>query len=52
MHVCVCVHSRERLCVCGSRSIHPYENPDVLSMAVGYTGASYVRWMDEAVPDD
>ncbi|CAL8281959.1 protein CutA homolog isoform X3 [Gadus morhua] len=34
------------------RSIHPYENPDVLSMAVGYTGASYVRWMDEAVPDD
>ncbi|CAL8320412.1 unnamed protein product [Lota lota] len=34
------------------RSIHPYENPDVLCLAVGYASASYVRWMDEAVPDD
>ncbi|KAK0140988.1 Protein CutA [Merluccius polli] len=34
------------------RSIHPYENPDVLSLSVGDANAVYMRWMDEAVPDN
>lgn len=35
-----------------SRSFHPYANPEVLSFAVQDGSLSYMRWMDEAVPDD
>ncbi|TNM92207.1 hypothetical protein fugu_019219 [Takifugu bimaculatus] len=34
------------------RSFHPYANPEVLSFAVQDGSLSYMRWMDEAVPDD
>lgn len=34
------------------RSIHPYGNPDVVSLSVGAASTSYTRWVDEAVPDD
>lgn len=34
------------------RSIHPYENPEVLSLAVDDGSLAYMKWMDEAIPDD
>uniref|UniRef100_H3D7F5 Zgc:63972 n=1 Tax=Tetraodon nigroviridis TaxID=99883 RepID=H3D7F5_TETNG len=34
------------------RSIHPYANPEVLSLTVQDGSLAYMRWMDEAVPDD
>lgn len=34
------------------RSFHPYANPEVLSLAVQDGSLAYMRWMDEAVPDD
>lgn len=35
-----------------SRSFHPYVNPEVLSLIVQDGSLAYMRWMDEAVPDD
>uniref|UniRef100_A0A3P9B4W9 Zgc:63972 n=1 Tax=Maylandia zebra TaxID=106582 RepID=A0A3P9B4W9_9CICH len=34
------------------RSIHPYGNPEVLSLAVDDGSLAYMKWMDEAIPDD
>ncbi|XP_068562733.1 protein CutA homolog isoform X1 [Cebidichthys violaceus] len=34
------------------RSVHPYANPEVLSFPVEDGSLAYVKWMDEAVPDD
>ncbi|XP_068191082.1 protein CutA homolog isoform X3 [Antennarius striatus] len=34
------------------RSFHPYANPEVLSFPVEEGSLSYMKWMDEAVPDD
>lgn len=35
-----------------SRSIHPYANPEVLSLSVADGSLAYMEWMDEAIPDD
>ncbi|XP_069015984.1 protein CutA homolog isoform X1 [Embiotoca jacksoni] len=34
------------------RSVHPYANPEVLSFAVEDGSLAYLKWMDEAIPDD
>ncbi|XP_012721656.2 protein CutA homolog [Fundulus heteroclitus] len=34
------------------RSIHPYANPEALSFPVGDGSQAYMKWMDDAVPDD
>ncbi|XP_042251781.1 protein CutA homolog [Thunnus albacares] len=34
------------------RSVHPYANPEVLSFPVGDGSLAYMKWMDEAIPDD
>ncbi|TKS84645.1 Protein CutA -like protein [Collichthys lucidus] len=34
------------------RSVHPYENPEVLSFPVEDGSLAYMKWMDEAIPDD
>ncbi|TNN81143.1 Protein CutA [Liparis tanakae] len=34
------------------RSVHPYANPEVLSLPVQDGSVEYLRWMDDAVPDD
>lgn len=34
-----------------SRSIHPYENPEVLSFRVEDGSLPYMKWMDEAIRD-
>ncbi|KAM4634068.1 protein CutA homolog [Polymixia lowei] len=34
------------------RSVHPYENPEVLSFTVEDGSLAYMKWMDEAIPDD
>ncbi|XP_017263449.1 protein CutA homolog [Kryptolebias marmoratus] len=34
------------------RSIHPYSNPEVLSFPVEDSSLAYMKWMDEAIPDD
>ncbi|KAL6096648.1 uncharacterized protein ACO6RY_05923 [Pungitius sinensis] len=34
------------------RSLHPYANPEVLSFLVEDGSPPYVKWMDEAVPED
>ncbi|XP_058472514.1 protein CutA homolog isoform X1 [Solea solea] len=34
------------------RSIHPYANPEVLSFPVEDGSLAYLKWMDEAIPDD
>uniref|UniRef100_A0A8D3EF21 Zgc:63972 n=1 Tax=Scophthalmus maximus TaxID=52904 RepID=A0A8D3EF21_SCOMX len=33
-------------------SVHPYANPEVLSFPVEGGSLSYMKWMDEAIPDD
>uniref|UniRef100_A0A3B4EZ52 Protein CutA homolog n=1 Tax=Pundamilia nyererei TaxID=303518 RepID=A0A3B4EZ52_9CICH len=38
--------------LCAFRSIHPYGNPEVLSLAVDDGSLAYMKWMDEAIPDD
>lgn len=45
------------VCVCvfmwiPSRSFHPYANPEVLSFPVEDGSLAYMKWMDEAIPDD
>lgn len=39
------------VCV-SSRSVHPYANPEVLSFPVEDGNLAYMKWMDEAIPDD
>ncbi|XP_037547801.1 protein CutA homolog [Nematolebias whitei] len=34
------------------RSIHPYSNPEILSFSVEGGSLAYMKWMDEAVPND
>lgn len=34
------------------RSVHPYETPEVLSFPVEDGSLPYLKWVDEAVPDD
>lgn len=34
------------------RSVHPYANPEVLSFPVADGSLAYMKWMDEAIPDD
>ncbi|XP_068429434.1 protein CutA homolog isoform X4 [Clinocottus analis] len=34
------------------RSIHPYANPEVLSLPVEDGSLAYIKWMDEAIPDN
>ncbi|XP_029370884.1 protein CutA homolog [Echeneis naucrates] len=34
------------------RSIHPYANPEVLSFPAEDGSLAYMKWMDEAIPDD
>ncbi|KAJ8404436.1 hypothetical protein AAFF_G00337030 [Aldrovandia affinis] len=34
------------------KSIHPYEAPEVLSFPVEDGSLSYMKWIDDAVPDD
>ncbi|XP_034094887.1 protein CutA homolog isoform X1 [Gymnodraco acuticeps] len=34
------------------RSVHPYANPEVLSFLVEDGSLAYMKWMDEAIPDD
>ncbi|XP_036973018.1 protein CutA homolog isoform X7 [Acanthopagrus latus] len=34
------------------RSVHPYANPEVLSFPVEDGNLAYMKWMDEAIPDD
>ncbi|XP_074546805.1 protein CutA homolog [Halichoeres trimaculatus] len=34
------------------RSVHPYANPEVLSFLVEDGSLPYMKWMDEAIPDD
>ncbi|XP_035464749.2 protein CutA homolog isoform X2 [Scophthalmus maximus] len=34
------------------KSVHPYANPEVLSFPVEGGSLSYMKWMDEAIPDD
>ncbi|KAM9735449.1 protein CutA homolog isoform 1-T1 [Menidia menidia] len=34
------------------RSVHPYANPEVLSFSVEDGSLAYMKWMDEAIPDD
>ncbi|KAM7368766.1 hypothetical protein PAMP_013073 [Pampus punctatissimus] len=34
------------------RSVHPYANPEVLSFPVEDGSLAYMKWMDEAIPDD
>ncbi|KAM6900890.1 protein CutA homolog isoform 1-T1 [Lycodopsis pacificus] len=34
------------------RSLHPYANPEVLSFPVEDGSLAYMKWMDEAIPDD
>ncbi|XP_030599179.1 protein CutA homolog isoform X1 [Archocentrus centrarchus] len=34
------------------RSVHPYANPEVLSFPVDDGSLAYMKWMDEAIPDD
>uniref|UniRef100_A0A3Q3WBA2 CutA divalent cation tolerance homolog n=1 Tax=Mola mola TaxID=94237 RepID=A0A3Q3WBA2_MOLML len=33
-------------------SFHPYANPEVLSFPVEDGSLAYMKWMDEAIPDD
>ncbi|KAA8584387.1 hypothetical protein FQN60_008172 [Etheostoma spectabile] len=33
-------------------SVHPYENPEVLSFPVEDGNLAYMKWMDEAIPED
>uniref|UniRef100_A0A673BAU1 Zgc:63972 n=1 Tax=Sphaeramia orbicularis TaxID=375764 RepID=A0A673BAU1_9TELE len=33
-------------------SVHPYANPEVLSFPVEDGSLAYMKWMDEAIPDD
>ncbi|XP_031173764.1 protein CutA homolog [Sander lucioperca] len=33
------------------RSVHPYENPEVLSFPVEDGSLAYMKWMDEAIPE-
>uniref|UniRef100_A0A668AS52 Zgc:63972 n=1 Tax=Myripristis murdjan TaxID=586833 RepID=A0A668AS52_9TELE len=42
---------RVNVCV-PCRSIHPYANPEVLSFPVEGGSLAYMKWMDEAIPDD
>lgn len=44
-----------RLCVImwiPSRTLHPYAVPEVLSFPVEDGNQAYMKWMDEAIPDD
>lgn len=34
------------------RSVHPYANPEILSFPVDDGSLAYMKWMDEAIPDD
>ncbi|XP_021457730.1 protein CutA homolog [Oncorhynchus mykiss] len=34
------------------KSVHPYETPEVLSFPVEDGSLPYLKWVDEAVPDD
>ncbi|KAK5618581.1 hypothetical protein CRENBAI_015952 [Crenichthys baileyi] len=34
------------------RSIHPYANPEALSFPVEDGSQAYMKWMDDAIPDD
>ncbi|XP_015240014.1 protein CutA homolog [Cyprinodon tularosa] len=34
------------------RSIHPYANPEALSFPVGDGSQAYMKWMEDAIPDD
>ncbi|XP_070781343.1 protein CutA homolog [Enoplosus armatus] len=34
------------------RSVHPYANPEVLSFPVEDGSLAYMKWLDEAIPDD
>ncbi|KAF7217548.1 protein CutA homolog isoform X1 [Nothobranchius furzeri] len=34
------------------RTIHPYANPEVLGFSVEDGSSAYMKWMDEAIPDD
>lgn len=34
------------------KSVHPYDVPEVLSFPVEDGSLSYMKWIDEAVPDD
>ncbi|XP_041667010.1 protein CutA homolog isoform X4 [Cheilinus undulatus] len=34
------------------RSVHPYATPEVLSFLVEDGSLAYMKWMDEAIPDD
>ncbi|XP_046901352.1 protein CutA homolog [Hypomesus transpacificus] len=34
------------------RSVHPYEIPEILSFPVDGGSLAYLKWMDEAMPDD
>ncbi|XP_070408579.1 protein CutA homolog isoform X2 [Nothobranchius furzeri] len=33
-------------------TIHPYANPEVLGFSVEDGSSAYMKWMDEAIPDD
>lgn len=48
----LCQASLTSLVCVPSRSFHPYANPEVLSLTVQDGSLAYMRWMDEAVPDD
>uniref|UniRef100_A0A8D0D9R1 Zgc:63972 n=1 Tax=Sander lucioperca TaxID=283035 RepID=A0A8D0D9R1_SANLU len=34
-----------------TKSVHPYENPEVLSFPVEDGSLAYMKWMDEAIPE-
>ncbi|XP_062291261.1 protein CutA homolog [Scomber scombrus] len=44
--------SRIRQVIDYVRSVHPYANPEVLSFPVEDGSLAYMKWMDEAIPDD
>uniref|UniRef100_A0A673BCP7 Zgc:63972 n=1 Tax=Sphaeramia orbicularis TaxID=375764 RepID=A0A673BCP7_9TELE len=44
--------SRTRHVIDYVRSVHPYANPEVLSFPVEDGSLAYMKWMDEAIPDD
>ncbi|XP_041816761.1 protein CutA homolog [Chelmon rostratus] len=44
--------SRIRQVIDYLRSVHPYANPEVLSFPVEDGSPAYMKWMDEAIPDD
>ncbi|XP_036973009.1 protein CutA homolog isoform X2 [Acanthopagrus latus] len=44
--------SSERRVAPSARSVHPYANPEVLSFPVEDGNLAYMKWMDEAIPDD